>query len=258
MEEPVNNTITGRVVPQTCRYKLRLAETEKDVRLAQVFRAGQFDCGTPDIDSFDAHCRHVLIESPDTGEIQACFRFLHFANSACIDKSYSAQFYDLSRLQGFGRPLLEIGRFCVREGGRDFAVHRMAWAFLTRYVDAHGIALMFGCSSFVNTDAVEYTPAFALLKQRHLAPPNWMPGIKSPEVFKFADRLRDANPDMKAANRTMPPLLRTYLGMGGWVSDHAVVDHAMNTLHVFTGVEVDAIPAPRVRLLRKDAGLLGA
>jgi putative hemolysin len=48
----------------------------------------------------------------------------------------------------------------------------------------------------------------------------------------------------------MPPLLRTYLMMGGWVSDHAVVDRQMNTLHVFTGLEIGAIPAARKRLLR--------
>jgi hypothetical protein len=48
----------------------------------------------------------------------------------------------------------------------------------------------------------------------------------------------------------MPPLLRSYLVMGGWVSDHAVVDRDMNTLHVFTGVEVAAIPAARQRSLR--------
>ncbi len=52
----------------------------------------------------------------------------------------------------------------------------------------------------------------------------------------------------------MPPLLRTYLLMGGWVSDHAVVDSHMNTLHVFTGLEINAIPPARKRLLRATAG----
>jgi len=42
--------------------------------------------------------------------------------------------------------------------------------------------------------------------------------------------------------------------MGGWVSDHAVVDNDMNTLHVFTGVEIGAIPPARKRLLRQVAG----
>ena len=50
--------------------------------------------------------------------------------------------------------------------------------------------------------------------------------------------------------KRMPPLLRSYLAMGGWVSDHAVVDRDMNTLHVFTGLEVRAIPPARARALR--------
>ena len=50
--------------------------------------------------------------------------------------------------------------------------------------------------------------------------------------------------------QAMPPLLRTYLMMGGWVSDHAVIDPQMNTLHVFTGLEIRAIPEARKRLLR--------
>ena len=54
--------------------------------------------------------------------------------------------------------------------------------------------------------------------------------------------------------RHMPPLLRTYLGMGGWVSDHAVIDRDLDTLHVFTGVEVGAIPDRRKRALRALAG----
>ena len=52
----------------------------------------------------------------------------------------------------------------------------------------------------------------------------------------------------------MPPLLRTYLMMGGWVSDHAVVDDDMNTLHVFTGLEIAAVPPARARALRMVAG----
>jgi L-ornithine Nalpha-acyltransferase len=52
----------------------------------------------------------------------------------------------------------------------------------------------------------------------------------------------------------VPPLLRTYLLMGGWVSDHAVYDRQMRTMHVFTAVEIAAIPPARVRLLRAVAG----
>jgi putative hemolysin len=50
-------------------------------------------------------------------------------------------------------------------------------------------------------------------------------------------------------------LLRSYLSMGGWVSDHAVVDRNLNTLHVFTGLEIRSIPPARARILRAIAGL---
>ena len=60
--------------------------------------------------------------------------------------------------------------------------------------------------------------------------------------------------DPKQALAQMPPLLRTYLGMGGWVSDHAVIDTQMNTLHVFTGLEIAKIPASRAQALRAVAG----
>ncbi|MEM8581620.1 MAG: ornithine-acyl-ACP acyltransferase, partial [Pseudomonadota bacterium] len=87
--------------------------------------------------------------------------------------------------------------------------------------------------------------------QRHIAPKRWLPRVKAPSVFPFAQRLKRRRPDMKRAQQGMPPLLRTYLLMGGWVSDHAVVDQDLNTLHVFTGLEIGAIPPARARILRE-------
>jgi len=52
----------------------------------------------------------------------------------------------------------------------------------------------------------------------------------------------------------MPPLLRTYLLMGGWVSDRAVFDRKLETMHVFTAVDINAIPKARKRLLRALVG----
>ena len=59
--------------------------------------------------------------------------------------------------------------------------------------------------------------------------------------------------DPSGPQRQLPPLMRGYLAMGGKVADHAVTDPALDTLHVFTGVEVAAIPPARARLLRAIA-----
>jgi L-ornithine Nalpha-acyltransferase len=70
----------------------------------------------------------------------------------------------------------------------------------------------------------------------------------------YAHDLAGDTPDLAAAMAQMPPLLRTYLAMGGWVSDHAVLDRDLDTLHVFTAVEIAAIPPARARALREIAG----
>lgn len=249
-------------MPETVKYMARLAENEQDIQAVQKLRGYLFGTfknkNTLDIDPHDVKCRHVLIESVQTGALCACFRFMYFQTGAELDQSYSAQFYDLKRLKVFRKPIIEIGRFCMRSDIQDFEPLRVAWAFLTQYVDQNKIALMLGCSSFKGTDEGQYTDAFALLKERHLAPDIWKPKPKAKEIFRFADRLKSHKPILKQANKSMPPLLRSYLGMGGWVSDHAVVDRNLNTLHVFTGVEVRLIPRIRARLLRAQAAALGA
>jgi len=167
-----------------------------------------------------------------------------------IDASYAAQFYELEKLKAFDGKMVEMGRFCIHPDVRDPDILRIAWGAMTEFVDREGIELLFGCSSFHGVEAEEYTDAFALLKERHIAPKRWLPRVKAPSVFRFGNRLRLRKPNLKLAMKGMPPLLRTYLVMGGWVSDHAVVDTDLNTLHVFTGLEVRDIPSSRKRLLR--------
>lgn len=236
------------------RYRARLAGSARDVAAAQALRTLAFGTSGTDRDMYDAQCAHVLIEDMRSGgQLVCCFRMLTMQDGSEIGCSYSAQFYDLSALNGFCGPMVEMGRFCIHPDWTDPDILRVAWGAMTAYVDQNGIEMLFGCSSFAGTETDEYLDAFAMLKHRHLAPKRWLPRVKAPDVFRFAARLR-RRPNVKQAMLRMPPLLRTYLMMGGWVSDHAVVDRHMNTLHVFTGLEIGAIPAERKRLLRAVAG----
>jgi len=97
-----------------------------------------------------------------------------------------------------------------------------------------------------------YRGAFDVLAASHLAPNNLAPKVKSDTVIRFADTAGPVT-DRRAALGQLPPLLKTYLTMGGWVSDHAVIDADMNTLHVFTALEIAAIPVARARALRAVA-----
>ncbi|WP_128254199.1 GNAT family N-acetyltransferase [Falsirhodobacter deserti] len=232
------------------RYRAREAAGSGDIARAQALRTRAFGLAEPDCDAFDDICTHILIEEGE--ELVACYRLLRLPPGQ-IDRSYSAQFYGLAGLNGFDGTMIEMGRFCVAPERRDPDILRIAWGAMARYVSSSDAQLLFGCSSFRGVEPEMYQDSFALLRQGHLAPKRWLPRVKAPRVFRFARRLRDHRPDMQKALRAMPPLLRSYLVMGGWVSDHAVVDRQMNTLHVFTGLEIKAIPAARASMLRAIA-----
>jgi len=241
------------------RFKARLAETAEDVRACKRLRHLAFyetrgvvvgDGVGLDSDEFDPHCRHMMVEDVRTGALVCCFRMMPLNNGSEISRSYSAKHYNLAALADYPGRMVEMGRFCVHPDFKDPGIIRVAWGAMTRFVDSEGVELLFGCSSFHGVDADAYMDAFALLKERHLAPRRWLPRVKAPKVFRFASRLRLRRPNMKLALVRMPPLLRTYLIMGGWVSDHAVIDNELNTLHVFTGVEIARVPKARAKLLR--------
>lgn len=243
------------------RYQARLATTSGDIERALALRDLRFRAGQgaapkdqSDRDHFDSRCLHVLVEDMQSGDLVCCYRLIAMNSGAEIDTSYSAQFYDLSRLAGFAGKMLELGRFCTQRDRQDADILRVAWGALTRLVDQTGVEMLFGCSSFEGARPEPHAAALTLLARTHLAPQHWRPKEKAAQVFRFAEDLSLNNVDLRLGLKTMPPLLRTYMAMGGWVSDHAVIDHELDTLHVFAGVEIANIPPARVRLLRAVAG----
>ena len=236
------------------RYRVRIASSKSDIHASQQLRYLAFGTASAeteiDSDRFDAFCTHFLVEEVTYGQLLCSFRMLPLPSGQEFSHSYSAQFYGFSDLDALSGPMVELGRFCLHPDAHDPDIIRTAWAAMTRYVDENNVKFMFGCASFFGNDARQYQDAFALLNEKHLAPKKHNPIAKANNIYRFDDDAPKVGFDRKQALQQMPPLLRTYLAMGGWVSDHAVVDTHMNTLHVFIGLEIAAIPAARKQWLR--------
>jgi L-ornithine Nalpha-acyltransferase len=238
------------------RYTARLAEGAADVRAAKTLRYQCFVSGRPadrgqgvDSDDFDAACLHMLVEEAGSGVLACTYRLMPLAHGGEIHHSYAAQYYDLKGLSTFSEPLLELGRFCVAPNRPpDADLLRVAWGAIARLVDAQGVGLLFGCSSFVGANVAGHHDALQALARKHLAPAKWHVKKKHADTVDYAANLTDFDP--RRAQAQTPALLRTYLMMGGWVSDHAVIDRQLDTLHVFTGLPIATIPPARARALR--------
>ncbi len=237
------------------RYRVDIAQTAQDLAAAHELRALAFrgHAQADDRDDLDPITTHVLLRDRLTGQAAATFRVLMLNSGADLGKSYAARHYDLAGLAGFDAPMMELGRVCLAQGIDDPDILRTGWGAITRMVDARAVQLLFGCSSFAGTAVPPHAATFALLRDRHGAPAAFCPGVKSPEVVRFCD-LPPGPTDRRTALKGVPQLLKSYLKMGAWVSNHAVVDRDLNTLHVFTGLQVSRIPQSRQRVLRAVAG----
>ena len=231
------------------RLTIRRAVTDQDITAAQRLRHDCFRGGPGlDADRFDATAQHWLVEDAG-GTLRACFRLGVIATPDQLASCYSARFFDLAPLAALPFPMLELGRFCIRPDRPDPDILRLAWGALAGVVDDLSAGVLFGCTSFRGADATRHGPALSALATAHLGP-----AAHRPQARGAAVPLPPGPPaDPRAALAGLPPLLRTYLGMGGWVADHAVPDPDLDTLIVFTAVEIAAIPPARARALRAIA-----
>ena len=222
------------------RCVVRLARSTADLLACQQLRHLAFrKVEGIDEDRFDADCTHLMV-TDHAGRLCATLRLMA-AQGAALQSGYAGQFYDVSALASGNLRTLEVGRFCVAPDVQNPDILRAVWAALTAIVDLKGIQLLFGCSSFEGTDPARYGRALSRLAAHHLGPLELRPPVRCGVPLEILPAVGPGS---------LPALLRSYLGMGGWVGDALVIDEHMQTMHVFTALEVAKVPVGRARALR--------
>jgi putative hemolysin len=197
-----------------------------------------------DVDAFDAVADHLLVVDhaigPGPEGVVGTYRLIQQDAAEQIGRFYSDEEYDLSPLVALPGKLLELGRSCVAVEYRGRAVMQLMWRGIAAYVFHHQIDLMFGCASLPSTDPDEWSAELTYLYENHLAPPALRPRAL-PERYVDMRRMDPQEIDMKRALGTLPPLIKGYLRLGGFVGDGAVIDHQFNTTDVAIVVKTDLI-----------------
>jgi putative hemolysin len=117
---------------------------------------------------------------------------------------------------------------------------QLLWRGISAYVFQHQIALMFGCASLPGTEPQALALPLSYLYYHHLAPPALRPRAL---VERRVDMrlLAPAEVDPRAAMTMLPPLIKGYLRLGGFIGDGAVIDHEFNTTDVCVIVKTDLV-----------------
>jgi len=235
---------------------VRLASTPAEIDAVEALRYRVFygemgaepDAATArtgrDRDRFDAIADHLLVVDHAIGSgaegVVGTYRLIQHDAAKRLGGFYSASEYDISPILNFPGRIMELGRSCVDVAYRHGAAMQLLWRGIAAYVFHYQIDLMFGCASLPGTDPDAVAMELTYLYLNHLAPPALRPRAL-PHRFVEMRRLRPEMLDPKRALALLPPLVKGYLRLGGFVGDGAVIDRQFNTTDVAVVVKTDLV-----------------
>ena len=203
-----------------------------------------------DTDAFDAVADHLLVVDHLIGAgpeaVVGTYRLIRREAAARIGHFYSADEYDISTMLAFPGRVLELGRSCVGRAHRGRATMQLLWRGIAAYVNLYSIDLMFGCASLPGTDPDANASQLSYLYAHHLAPAEIRPRALA---SRYIDMQR-SDPGLLDPRRTLaglPPLVKGYLRLGGFVGDGAVIDSQFNTTDVAVIVKTELVTQKYLR-----------
>jgi L-ornithine Nalpha-acyltransferase len=255
--EATASCIAERIVDiRSGPLQVRLAESATDIDAAQALRYRIFyeNLGAQplpkmalsrrDADHFDDGCDHLLVLDHSRGTVAdavvGTYRLIRRATAAQCGGFYSANEFDISPLVIHPGEILELGRSCVDSAYRQRPAMQLLWRGIAAYVFHYDIALMFGCASLPGTEPDALAIPLSYLHHYHRAPPGLRPRARAE---RYVDMCRL---DRRAINSTravaaLPPLIKGYLRLGGFVGEGAVIDEQFNTIDVCILVKTDLV-----------------
>ncbi|HLJ65148.1 MAG TPA: GNAT family N-acyltransferase [Stellaceae bacterium] len=251
----LSDTAPGAVDLRSGRLQVRLARTVADIDAAQALRYRVFyeEMGANpspemarlhrDFDDYDGVCDHLLVldhKLPEEQRVIGTYRLIRRHVAERYGRFYSASEYDVSLIEEFPGQVLELGRSCVAAASRNGPTMQLLWRGLATYVRHHDIALMFGCASLPGIDPDALALPLSYLYYHHLAPPGLRP-MARPELYVDMRRIEAHAIDPARALAELPPLIKGYMRLGGFVGDGAVIDRQFNTIDVCVVVKSDLV-----------------
>ena len=251
------SAVVPNVFAETGPLVVRLAEVPADIDAAQALRyrvfyeemsarpSAEVAAKRRDFDEFDAACDHLLVvdrnrvAEPGRGVV-GTYRVLRRGPAEKFGRFYSASEYDIGPILAHGGEILELGRSCVDAAYRSGATMQLLWQAIAAYVFHHDIEVMFGCASLPGTDPEALALPLSYLYHYHLAPPALRPKALA-ERYVGMTRLSADDINKKSALAALPPLIKGYLRLGGFVGDGAVIDHQFNTTDVSIIVKTELV-----------------
>lgn len=254
---------SGKTLGRLGSLEVRLADKAAEVRQAQKLRYRVFykemsavaDAAAlfarRDVDAFDGICDHLLVIDHGLAgrmvgrrkpPVVGTYRLLRQDVAARHGGFYTAGEFEIAGLVARHPDLkfLELGRSCVLAPYRNKRTVELLWHGIWTYVLQRRFDVMIGCASLDGTDPDRLALPLSFLHHFAPAPEPWRTRAL-PHRYVEMNRMPKEAIDPKEALRELPPLVKGYLRLGGFIGEGAVIDYQFGTTDVLIVLPVSGI-----------------
>lgn len=206
-----------------------------------------------DSDDYDSFCDHLIVRDLYSKRVIGTYRLLLSSEAKRHVGFYSEGEFNLDKIKNLRGELLELGRSCAHKDYRDKALIPLMWEAIARYVKTHGVQYLFGCASLYDTNPVEVSKSFRLLKAKYYAPEEF-------RVYPLRGKsFSELNEDVRVEDEQtlfsrLPSLVKGYLRVGALVCGPPALDVEFGTADFFLLLDMNNLGADYLRRF----GVLGS
>ena len=246
----------------------RLAKSRSEIAAAQALRyqvfynemdaipSSRMKNFQRDFDKFDKFCDHLLVLSDERpnwpGRVVGTYRILRGKIAKQGNGFYSSKEFDLNALMNIDGEIMELGRSCVDLHHRKLPTMQLLWQAIAEYVNCFDIKVLFGCASIPGTKPEKMSLILSYLHHNHLAPKLLRPKALSSRYVNMNSLPKDKIVVAEAL-KDLPPLIKGYLRLGGYIGEGAVIDKQFNTVDISIVVETKLITNRYLRHYERSA-----
>lgn len=195
-----------------------------------------------DKDVYDDYCDHAVVIDSETDEVVGTYRFILKEHVDKIDgKFLSETEFNLDSIKD--KRIMELGRAVVKTEYRQGGVITILWRLALSYFLEKKCDYMIGTASFHGINGEIYDEIFSFIQRNYLFE-------KSCFAVNNVYEIKDIEVSVSSREmlHKMPPLMKGYLQIGGYVAKNAYIDYDFNSTDLLIILDYNKI---NERYLRK-------
>ncbi len=241
---------------QSEKFSVKFAETEAENNAAYALRYRDMlleyrpelisETGL-DVSLSDRYAKQIICVDNERDEVVGCYRIITSDTLPEGEKFICEEEFDISELRATGARMAELSRAVVKREYRNSIVLMLLLRFIAKYIREENIRFIIGEASFHGTDKKAFVKELSYLAHYHTSSEYKIPSLDKEQIKLLPEEEIEA----AAIKRSLPTLIRAYLGFGATVSKESFTDWEFGSVDVFILIDFQNYNAGYVdRILR--------